>query len=137
MTFKTLNRTRTIMKKTATFVIVFLFALLVWNVFFYSSDMSFNIDGDEVGGPLGALLAMLFAGGGTLIAVLAMLVVGAVLAVVFAGVGIILIGGLGIGAAALALAISPLLLPLLLPLVVIWYLVKRSNKNRMMREHAV
>jgi hypothetical protein len=137
MTFKTLNRTRTIMKKTATFVIVFLFALLVWNVFFYSSDMSFNIDGDEVGGPLGTLLAMLFAGGGTLIAVLAMLVVGAVLAVVFAGVGIILIGGLGIGAAALALAISPLLLPLLLPLAVIWYLVKRSNKNRMMREHAV
>jgi hypothetical protein len=137
MTFKTLNRTRTIMKKTATFVIVFLFALLVWNVFFYSSDMSFNIDGDEVGGPLGALLAMLFAGGGTLIAVLVMLVVGAVLAVVFAGVGIILIGGLGIGAAALALAISPLLLPLLLPLAVIWYLVKRSNKNRMMREHAV
>jgi hypothetical protein len=137
MTFKTLNRTRIIMKKTATFVIVFLFALLVWNVFFYSSDMSFNIDGDEVGGPLGALLAMLFAGGGTLIAVLVMLVVGAVLAVVFAGVGIILIGGLGIGAAALALAISPLLLPLLLPLAVIWYLVKRSNKNRMMREHAV
>jgi hypothetical protein len=125
------------MKKTATFVIVFLFALLVWNVFFYSSDMSFNIDGDEVGGPLGTLLAMLFAGGGTLIAVLAMLVVGAVLAVVFAGVGIILIGGLGIGAAALALAISPLLLPLLLPLAVIWYLVKRSNKNRMMREQAV
>jgi hypothetical protein len=69
--------------------------------------------------------------------VLVMLVVGAVLAVVFAGVGIILIGGLGIGAAALALAISPLLLPLLLPLAVIWYLVKRSNKNRMMREHAV
>jgi hypothetical protein len=64
-------------------------------------------------------------------------VVGAVLAVVFAGVGIILIGGLGIGAAVLALAISPLLLPLLLPLAVIWYMVKRSNKNRMMREQTV
>jgi hypothetical protein len=125
------------MKKTAAFVIVFLFALLLWNVFFYSGDMTFNIDGDEVGGPFGALLAMLFAGGGTLIAVLAMLVVGAVLAVVFAGVGIILIGALGIGAAALALAISPLLLPLLLPLALIWYMVKRSNKNRMVREQTV
>jgi hypothetical protein len=125
------------MKKTAAFVIVFLFALLLWNVFFYSGDMTFNVDGDEVGGPFGALLAMLFAGGGTLIAMLVMLVVGAVLAVVFAGVGIILIGGLGIGALALALAVSPLLLPLLLPLAVIWYLVKRSNKHRMVREQAV
>jgi hypothetical protein len=124
------------MKKSAAFLIVFLFALLLWNVFSYGSDMSFNVDGDEIGGPLGALLAMLFAGGGTLIAMLAMLVVGAVLAVVFAGVGIILIGGLGIGALVLALAISPLLLPLL-PLAVIWYLVKRSNKHRMMREQAV
>jgi hypothetical protein len=125
------------MKKTAAFVIVFLFALLLWNVFFYSGDMTVNIDGDEVGGPFGALLAMLFAGGGTLIAVLAMLVVGAVLAVVFAGVGIILIGGLGIGAVVLALAISPLLLPLLLPLAVIWYLASRSRKSRAMHEHAV
>jgi hypothetical protein len=135
--FKNLNRTRTIMKKTAAFVILFLFALLLWNVFASSGDMVVNVDGDEIDGPLGALLAMLFAGGGTLIAALAMLVVAAVLAVVFAGVGIILIGGLGIGAAVLALAVSPLLLPLLLPLAVIWYLVKRSSKNRSMREQAV
>jgi hypothetical protein len=125
------------MKKTAIFVIAFLFALLLWNVFAYGSGPVVNIDGDEIDGPLGALLAMLFAGGGTLIAALVMLVVGVVLAVVFAGVGIILIGGLGIGAAVLALAISPLLLPLVLPLALIWYLVKRSNKNRMLREHAV
>ena len=125
------------MKKTAAFVILFLFALLLWNVFFYSGDMVVNVDGDEIGGPLGALLAMLFAGGGTLLAALIMLVVGAVLAVVFAGVGIILIGGLGIGAVVLALAVSPLLLPLLLPLAVIWYMVSRSRKHRMVREQAV
>jgi hypothetical protein len=136
-TTKNLNRTRTIMKKSAAFVILFLFALLLWNVFMDSSGMHLNIDGDEIDGPLGALLAMVFAGGGTLLAALVVLVVGAVLAVVFAGVGIILIGGLGIGAAALALVISPLLLPLLLPVLVIWYLVKRSNRNRAVREHAV
>jgi hypothetical protein len=137
---KTPNRTRTIMKKTATFIIVFLFALLLWNVFafgFNGGDMHVNIDGDEFDGPLGALLSMLFAGGGTLLAVLVMAVVGVVLAVVFAGVGIILLGSLGIGAVVLALAISPLLLPLLLPLAVIWYLMKRSSKNRMVREQAV
>jgi hypothetical protein len=66
-----------------------------------------------------------------------MLLVGAILAVVFAGVGIVLVGALGLGAAVLALAISPLLLPLLLPLAVIWYLVGRSRKQRMVREQAV
>ena len=125
------------MKKTAAFVILFLFALLLWNVFVSSGDMVFNVDGDEIDGPLGALLAMLFAGGGTLLAGLIMLVVGVVLAVVFAGVGVILIGGLGIGALVLALAVSPLLLPLLLPLAVIWYMVSRSRKHRMVREQAV
>jgi hypothetical protein len=125
------------MKKTAAFVILFLFALLVWNVLVYSGDMSVNIDGDQIDGPLGALLAMLFAGGGTLLAVVIMLMVGAILAVVFAGVGIVLIGGLGLGALLLALAVSPLLLPLLLPLAVVWYLASRSRKSRMMREHAV
>jgi hypothetical protein len=125
------------MKKTALFVIAFLFALLLWNVFVSSGDMVFNVDGDEFDGPFGALLAMLFAGGGTLIAALVLVVVGVVLAVVFAGVGIILIGGLGVGAVVLALAISPLLLPLVLPLAVIWYLVSRSRKHRVVREQAV
>jgi hypothetical protein len=125
------------MKKTAYIVIAFLFALLLWNVFAFGGDSVVSFDGDEFDGPLGALIAMLFAGGGTLIAMLVLLVVGVVLAVVFAGVGIILIGCLGIGAVVLALAISPLLLPLLLPLALIWYMVSRSRKNRMMREHAV
>jgi hypothetical protein len=80
---------------------------------------------------------MLFAGGGTLLAAVIMLMVGAILAVVFAGVGIMLIGGLGLGALLLALAISPLLLPLLLPLALVWYLASRSRKHRMVREQAV
>jgi hypothetical protein len=105
----------TIMKKTAAVAILFLFALLLW-----------NIDGDQIDGPLGALLAAVI-----------MLMVGAILAVVFAGVGIMLIGGLGLGGLLLALAVSPLLLPLLLPLALIWYLAGRSRKHRMVREQAV
>ncbi|MFL6672188.1 MAG: hypothetical protein ACJ8LG_02715 [Massilia sp.] len=125
------------MKKIAPFVILFLFAMLAWNVFVHSGGMTFNIDGDEVDGPLGALVALLFAGGGTLLAGLVMLMVGAVLAVVFAGVGIILAGALGLAALAVAAAISPLLLPLLLPVAVIWFLVHRSRRNRALREQAV
>lgn len=125
------------MRKTAIFIIAFLFALLLWNVFATGGEMVVDFDGDRVDGPLGALLALLFAGGGTLIALLAVLVAGAVLAVVFAGVGIVLIGSFGIGAAVLALAVSPLLLPLLLPLAAIWYLASRSRRRRLSREQPV
>jgi hypothetical protein len=125
------------MKKIAPYVILFLFAMLAWNLFIHRGGMTFNIDGDEIDGPPGALLAVLFAGGGTLIAGLVMLVVGAVLAVVFAGVGIILLGALGLAALAVAAAVSPLLLPLLLPLALIWFFVHRSRKARALREQAV
>lgn len=124
------------MKKTAAFVILSLFVLLLWGAF-YGNDMAFDFGDDHVGGPLGALLAVLFAGGGTLLAGVIMLLVGVILAVVFASVGIVLVGALGLGAVVLALAISPLLLPLLLPLAVIWYLASRSRKHRMVREQAV
>jgi hypothetical protein len=118
------------MKKYAPYIILFLFALLLWDVATDMDFMTVNVDGDEIGGPLGALLAVVFAGGGLVIAGVVLLVVGVVLAVVFAGVGVILLGALGVAAVAVALAISPLLLPLLVPVAIIWYLVSRNRKAR-------
>jgi hypothetical protein len=118
------------MKKIAPYIIVFLFALLVWDVYSDFGGMHFDIDGAEFEGPLGTLLGLLFASGGVLVGVLAMAVVGVVLALVFAGVGIILVGAFAVAAVALAAAISPLLLPLLLPVAVIWYLASRKRKVR-------
>ena len=117
------------MKNFAKIAILFLFAVLLLDIAFDAADfMSFNIDGEEVGGPLGALLGVLFAGGGIVIATIVTVVVGAVLAVVFAGVGLILLGALGVAAIAVALAISPLLLPLLVPVAIIWYLASRKAR---------
>ncbi|WP_036172460.1 hypothetical protein [Massilia sp. 9096] len=124
------------MKKTVAIIVFFLFAVFAWNVF-GGNGIGVDIDGDHVDGPLGALLGLVFAGGGMLLAGVVMLFVGVVLAAVFAGVGIMLAGGLALGMALLALAISPLLLPLLLPLAVIWYVFGRSRKQRMLREQAV
>lgn len=118
------------MKKTATIIILFLFAAMLWNALFWSGDMLVHFDGDEIDGPLGLLLATMFAGGGTLLGGLITLVVMAVLAVVFAGVGVILLGALAMGAVGIALAISPLLLPLLLPLALLWYCMHRSRRPR-------
>lgn len=122
------------MKKPIAFALLFLLALLLWDVHSWGGNMTFDLDGDPVDGPLGALFGMLFAGGGMLLAGVIMLVVGAILAVVFAGVGILCLGGLALGAVLLALAISPLLLPLLLPLAIVWWLVSRSRRNRVMQQ---
>jgi len=125
------------MKNRNAVIILFVFALLAWNAFHYGGDFGFNIDGDEIDGPLGALAALLFAGGGMVLGGFILLLVGALLALVFAGVGILCIGGLALGAVLVALMISPLLLPLLLPLALVWYLASRSRKNRMVREQAI
>jgi hypothetical protein len=124
------------MKKIAPIVILLLFGLLAWNVFVHPSGMTFDIDGDAIDGPLGALLGLLFAGGGVLIAALVILCVGAVLAVVFAGLGVMLALGLGLVALVLAALISPLLLPLLVPAAIIWFFVSRNRRNRI-KAHAL
>jgi hypothetical protein len=118
------------MKKIAPLVILFLFCMLAWNVFFHPHGMNIDIDGDTIDGPLGAVLAVLFTGGGLIIAGLVMLFVGALLAVVFAGVGVLLALALGIGALVLAAVISPLLLPILIPAAIIWFFVSRNRRNR-------
>lgn len=125
------------MKKSAPWVILLLAMLLVSAVFMYWSGTVVDLDGDRIDGPVGALLGVLFAGGGLLFAGFVMVVVGLVLAVVFAGVGVLLLGGLALGAFALAAAISPLLLPLLVPIAIIWFFVSRSRKQRALREQAV
>lgn len=119
------------MKTTVKIIILFLFAVLLWNIFTETSDfMTVNIDGEEIGGPLGWLVGLVFAGGGAVIATVVLLFVGLVLAVVFAGVGVIVIGALGVAAGAVVLAISPLLLPLLIPIGLYWLFVSRPRKQR-------
>ena len=114
------------MKKTAPYVVLFLFAALLFNS--WGNDMTVHLDGDGIDGPLGWMLATLFAGGGALLAVFVTMMVGVLLALVFAGVGVMLLGSLGIGAVVLALAISPLLLPLAIPVLLVWYCMSRSRK---------
>jgi hypothetical protein len=121
------------MKNSVAFLLLFLFAVLAWQFADYGGDIAFSVDGDDAGGPLGALLGILFAGGGIVLAGVVLLAVGAVLAVVFAGVGIVCVGALGcaalVAALAVALALAPFLLPLLLPVAVVWYLASRSRRQ--------
>jgi hypothetical protein len=124
------------MKKIAALAILFLFCLLFWNAFADPHGMHIDIDGASVDGPMQALLALLFAGGGLIIGALVLVFVGALLAVLFAGVGLLLTLALGLGALVLAALVSPLLLPLLIPGAIIWFFVSRARRNRL-RQQAV
>ena len=117
------------MKKISPIVILVLSFLLAWNVFGHSSGMTFDVDGEEIDGPLGVMAGFLFAGGGMIIAALVMLFVGALLAVVFAGLGVMLALGLGLAVLVVAALVSPLLLPLLIPAAVIWFFASRARRN--------
>ena len=123
------------MKKIAPYIILFILAMVVWEAMVIDThDMHFVFGDEELDGPLGALLGLALAGGGMLIGFVVLVLVGIVLTVVFASVGVLLMVGLAVGAVVLALAISPLLLPILIPLAIFWYFANRSKKNRMKAE---
>jgi len=117
------------MKDRTAIILLFLFSLLCWSAFDGHGDGLFMVDGDLVGGPLEALIGLVFAGGGIVLAGFILLLVGGLLAVVFAGVGIVCAGSLAFGAAVVAVVVAPFLLPLLLPLAAVWYLARRARRH--------
>jgi hypothetical protein len=118
------------MKKTLAYAtIAALFGLVLWNVFFASHGMHVDFDGDEIDGPLGALIGLVAGGAGLLVAGVALALVGVILAAVFAGLGILAVVGLAVGAVVLALVASPLLLPLAIPVAIFWFIGSRNRRK--------
>lgn len=109
-----------------------LFALLVLGMWFAmdTGNMHVNIDGDELDGPLGALIGTVATGGGMLFAALVCTAVAIFLGILFAGLGIMMIVGIALLAVVVMAAVSPLLLPLLIPVGLYWFLVARPRKQR-------
>lgn len=118
------------MKRIAPVVILFLFAMIAWNMFSHSHGFDVDVDGDDFDGPVGAVFGLLFAGGGLLIGGLVALCVGAILAVVFAGVGVMVVGALALTAVLVCVALTPLMFPILIPLAILWWCMSRRNKTK-------
>lgn len=125
------------MKKIIPTIVLLVCALMLCALLFNFGNSSISIDGDTIDGPLGALLAVALAGGGTLIGLVLIVVFSALLAALFAGVGLVVVGALGFAALAVVAALVPVLLPLLLPLALVWYLVQRARKQRTLTRTAV
>ncbi|RFP10036.1 MULTISPECIES: hypothetical protein [unclassified Duganella] len=125
-------------KKLVFAAFIFLLAACAWQSVF-GDGMQVNIDSDEIDGPIGFLLGTLFAGGGLLIAAVAITCAAVFVGVLFAGLGILMISGMVLLAVVVAAAVSPLLLPLLIPVGIYMIFRSRSRKQqqRAMLEHAV
>lgn len=129
---------KTTTKKTLLAALLLLLAVCTWQSVF-GDGMSVDIDGDEVGGPLGFVLGLVFAGGGLLLAALAIICAALFTAVLFASLGVVMVGALVLAALLVAAAVSPLLLPLLIPVGLYWYFTARDRRQRLRAtmEHAV
>ncbi|MBV7538383.1 hypothetical protein KW842_21645 [Duganella sp. sic0402] len=106
---------------------------------FFGDGMHINIDGDEIDGPFGAVLALMFGGAGVLLGGVIMVCVALFLCVLFASLGILAVFGVALAAVVAVAAVSPLLLPLLIPIGLYWLFVSRPRKQRQraMTEQAV
>ncbi len=116
-------------KKLILAAVLFLLAVMAWQSIF-GDNMHLNIDGDEIDGPLGAVLAVFFGGAGLLIGGVVTLCVAVFLCLLFAGLGVLMVGGMALAAVIVAAAVSPLLLPLLIPIGIYWFFSARSRKQR-------
>jgi len=116
------------MKKLLTFVLIVMLACLFLDKI-GATDMHMQLDGDEIDGPLEWLFGLVFAGGGLLIAALALVFAAVVTGVILAGVGMALVVVVAC-CVVLALALStPVLLPLLIPVAIVWLLVSRNRRQ--------
>lgn len=117
-------------KKLLAAAIVFLLALSVWQSVL-GDGMHFNIDGDEFDGPFGALFGLLMAGGGLLIAAVAVTCAAVFVGLLCAGIGLVIVSALVLAAVVVVAAMSPLMLPLLIPIGLYWFLTARARKQRL------
>ena len=116
------------MKKLLTFALILMLAWLFLDKI-GATDMHMQLDGDEIDGPLEWLFGLVFAGGGLLIAALALVFAAVVTGVILAGVGMVLVVVVAC-CVVLALALStPVLLPLLIPVAIVWLLVSRNRRQ--------
>jgi hypothetical protein len=108
----------TMTKSIAIALVILLLGLLAW-VVFQSSDISIIVNGQKLAGP--AKLAA--EGWGFLVAIVALLCAAILLAFVFAGIWLIILGALVLAGMVGVWLAFPFLLPLLIPLFLVWIFV--------------
>ncbi|HZQ73980.1 MAG TPA: hypothetical protein VFB08_13775 [Burkholderiales bacterium] len=106
------------LRATAAVLALLLLAGLAW-ILFQSSDVSIVVNGHKLSGPL----KLAAEGWGLVVAIVGMFCVAILLAFVFAGLGLLLLGLVVLAGMAAAWLAFPFLLPLLIPLLIVWIFI--------------
>lgn len=113
-------------KNFAIIFAVLMLALVIWGLFFENSSTTIIINGQEIVGPFKGVLSV----GGFAVALIALICLAILLALAFAGTGIIVIGCIIIGIGIFSALMLPFLLPIFIPLALVWFFITLiRNKN--------
>lgn len=114
-------------KKLALFLCLFLILLLGWSLFGpWGGGLAVTVNGHVVRGPLGMAVGL----GGVILTVVILFCVAILLAFVFAGVGLVILGVLVFVGVILIAVSLPLLLPLMIPLFIVWLFCAMLRKGK-------
>ena len=103
-------------KKLALILAILMIVFLGWSLLGLTTDVSVNINGREITGPLGAAVSLW----STILTAVILFCVAILLAFVFAGVGLVIVGCLALVSIILVAVSLPFLLPLIIPLFIVW-----------------
>ena len=103
-------------KKTALILALLMVAFLIWMLLGPMHGVSVTIDGHTITGPIEGLVGVW----GLMVAGVTLFCVAMLLAFVFVGVGLVVVGTLALVGVILAAVALPFMLPLLIPLFIVW-----------------
>jgi len=102
-------------RKLALFLAILMIVFLVWSLLGVTTNVSVNINGREITGPLGTAVGLW----GIILTAVILFCVAILLAFVFAGVGLVIVGCLALVGIILVAVSLPFLLPLIIPLFIV------------------
>jgi hypothetical protein len=100
-------------------------AIVIWGLFFEASSTTIIIDGHQLSGPLKGTIGV----AGLIIGLIALFCAAIFLLFVFAGIGILILGGVIVAGLVLAATEFPFLLLVLLPLAVVWVFIAMTRQT--------
>jgi hypothetical protein len=113
-------------KKLALFLAILMIVFLGWSLLGLTTNVSVSINGREITGPLGTAIGLW----GTILAAVILFCVAILLAFVFAGVGLVVLGCLALVGIILIAVSLPFLLPLIIPLFIVWVFCAISRRGK-------
>jgi len=112
-------------KNFAIAIAILMIALILWGIFFENSSTIIVINGQEVEGPLKGMLGA----GGLVVVLIALISLAILLALAFAGTGIIVAGCIIVTIGIFTAFVFPFLFPILIPLALVWAFIALIRKK--------